>query len=163
MMRFIYLGEAELDQEDLERFLEAAKELEIKGLTENFSTGDEEMNHESLLNMKDSTEIDIIREEPYEISLEVITDVTESYLTNVKSEIIDLTSLTKSKKESKAPAPGSNNLECDECMIKFSGTGALLNHKRNKHEGVRYSCGFCEFNAGQAGNLRRHISKHHSK
>ena len=58
----------------------------FKGLTETFSTADEEIDQESLLNMNESTEIYIIREEAHKISLDVITDVSEKYVTNVKSE-----------------------------------------------------------------------------
>ena len=36
IMSFIYLGEVEVAQEDLERFIRTGKDLDIKGLTENY-------------------------------------------------------------------------------------------------------------------------------
>ena len=40
IMRFIYLGEAEVDQGDLQGFLKASKELEITGLTQNLASSE---------------------------------------------------------------------------------------------------------------------------
>jgi len=38
MMKFIYIGEVEVPQDDLQRFLEVAEDFQIKGLSNNFST-----------------------------------------------------------------------------------------------------------------------------
>ena len=40
IMRFIYLGEAEVGEENLQRFLDSAKELEIKGLDQMYETNE---------------------------------------------------------------------------------------------------------------------------
>jgi len=57
MMKFIYIGEVEVPQDDLQRFLEVAEDFQIKGLSNNFSTnkrgrktfGDQFQPKESLL------------------------------------------------------------------------------------------------------------------
>ena len=47
--------------------------------------------------------------------------------------------------------------KCVVCALSYSSQGALLNHKRGKHEGVLYNCEIrdCNFSASQAGNLRQ--------
>merc|ERR1719186_1825352 len=37
VIKFIYLGQTEVEQDDLEMFMKAGKELQIKGLSENYS------------------------------------------------------------------------------------------------------------------------------
>ena len=52
-------------------------------------------------------------------------------------------------------------IECDECGATFKYKHHMLRHKRSKHEGVRYSCNYCDYKATQPGNLKTHKSSVH--
>ena len=170
VMRFIYLGEAEIDREDLQRFLEVSKELEIKGLTENgvpFDDSDinlmehDETNDENEENPSELSETNLIKKETGEYGFVLAGEETiqsEIETTEYVIKNIQEVSRTNSKRKKSS---GTCNLKCDDCEMQFSSHGSLLNHKRYKHEGVMYSCNFCDYKAGQAGNLKRHVGKNH--
>ena len=172
VMRFVYLGEAEIDQLDLERFLKVSKELEIKGLTENVVPCDDigmnlmknnETDEEYGENLSGESETNLTEEETGEygnVSCGDETIESEIETTEYMIENIEEVYRTNSKRKKSI---GAYSLKCNDCEMQFSSQGSLLNHTRYKHDGVMYSCDFCEYKAGQAGNLKRHVGKNHSK
>ena len=52
---------------------------------------------------------------------------------------------------------------CSECGSSYASPGALMNHRRGKHEGRVFRCdrGDCGFSSDQAGNLKTHVIKKH--
>ena len=208
LMKFIYLGQVEVDEEELQSFLGAGKELEVKGLNN-------ELTHDATINleMDESPENDTamtqdefihllssegIKEEKKtmdevskvlspKVSIK-IADFSNDAITISDEEVfIDGTSSEGSDCDVRKHVPygaesatefsfdikpivprnikseGLNTLKCKECHQKFASAGALINHRRSKHEGISYSCEFCDYRNGQAGNLRKHVIRHHTK
>ena len=50
---------------------------------------------------------------------------------------------------------------CNSCSKFYKSHGALLNHKRAAHEGVRYNCDHCNYQARQKIALIRHVKHVH--
>ena len=50
---------------------------------------------------------------------------------------------------------------CNSCSKFYKSHGALLNHKRAAHEGVRYDCDHCNYQARQKFALIRHVKYVH--
>jgi len=229
MMNFIYLGVVELNEEELQTFLDAAKELEVKGLnndltqnvSENFDIDElsevdsaiKDPGHRLVRLSEGSTTASKVKTKTAKTtktkenddsrkienpSNDTITITDEELFTNVaisedcikenidvdvKTEIFpnvtaimnspivqnEWTKISKVDKsllvsgKIKSQGSDSGNIECKECHTKFSSSAALTNHRRNKHEGISYSCEYCAYKNGQAGNLRRHVIKKHSK
>ena len=144
----------EVGQDDLEKFLEAARELEIKGLTEDINRREENEQH-IVLDMNELSENDIIEENATLVESDDVISIT-----SIKSEMVPTS--RPEKVTYRAKSGKSNDNQCKECLSKFASGGALINHRRSKHEGVSYSCDFCEYKNGQAGNLKKHVTNHHS-
>ena len=52
---------------------------------------------------------------------------------------------------------------CSQCGASYASQGALVNHRRGRHEGRVYTCTQtgCSFSSAQAGNLKTHLIKRH--
>ena len=50
---------------------------------------------------------------------------------------------------------------CDSCDYKATTTGHLKKHKESIHEGVRYSCDCCDYKATQISHLKTHKQAKH--
>ena len=51
-------------------------------------------------------------------------------------------------------------LSCDQC--EYAGTRqALRNHKKSKHEGIRYPCDQCDYAATRRSDLKKHKESEH--
>ena len=55
----------------------------------------------------------------------------------------------------------AESTECPECGKVFSLKKNLREHIQSVHEGVKYACRHCDYQATQQGNLRTHIKKNH--
>ena len=175
IIRFIYTGQAEVSQEGVTSFLEAAKELEIKGLAEENikskkenHTEPEEKDETSLFKFECDAENDI-NEEHKNIKVEV--DQIDNNLTKLKRcsdgtyECEDCEYRTKHKKHMKTHKLSLHakvRFECDECIKAFSDPSSLRRHKKSSHEGVRYACDQCCKSATTAFHLVKHKSIKHS-
>ena len=56
----------------------------------------------------------------------------------------------------------NTRIKCDECHLTFSTRGIMNQHTRNIHEGLKYPCNYCDYQAPQSGTLTRHIKAKHS-
>ena len=50
---------------------------------------------------------------------------------------------------------------CDQCEYQASWQGNLKKHIDLKHEGVKYACDQCDYQATQKGSLKAHIDSKH--
>ena len=50
---------------------------------------------------------------------------------------------------------------CPECGAKYSNRSTMLKHYRSKHEGIKYPCNQCDYQATEKGNLQKHIQRKH--
>ena len=49
-----------------------------------------------------------------------------------------------------------------ECRKEFSNNGNMVAHYRSVHEGIKYSCNQCDYQATTQGHLHTHIAGKHS-
>ena len=56
----------------------------------------------------------------------------------------------------------TKSTQCPECGSVYFDRSTMLKHYRSKHEGVKYSCNQCDYQATQQDNLQSHISAKHS-
>ena len=50
---------------------------------------------------------------------------------------------------------------CQECGAGFTHKGTMNLHYKSIHQGVKYPCSQCDYQANQLGNLKKHIIKVH--
>ena len=50
--------------------------------------------------------------------------------------------------------------QCNQCEYKTANISHLREHVRTKHEGVRYACHYCNHQASDTSNLKKHIETH---
>ena len=151
IIQFLYQGCAEVRQANLNRFLEAARELEIKGL----------MNHT------------FVKEEK---KTEPVNDWSEE---NVESEVVPYTlAHPNSVKQFEFPVAKEDNYfeevsdikpssdkelhPCNKCERQFTSRSGLWLHKQKVHEGITHKCDLCESVFSQQTHLKRHRARIHT-
>jgi len=184
-------GAVDIDEKDIEPVLTAAKELQIKGfydtsqqaekpdLNADLETGDDNV-------INDVTAVATNDEASYEEPLTEESIKAFDFTTIVPNDEcrpkIKKTPLKKRQVKVKSESETYDDqrtkgdmyvesfkvrnkpFKCVVCALCYSSQGALLNHKRGKHDGVMYNCEIrdCNFAASQAGNLRTHIMNKHN-
>ena len=163
LINFIYLGHVEVEQEDLNEFLEVAKDFEIKGLS----------NGKNVQNKLSSTETDIMISNDNRLLEELKEEAEnkckeEEFTQEVTSDIkhVDGTFNQTDSLETVAWLPTlrdkTGNYPCNNCNYTATNTNRLKKHAYAVHEGVRYPCLHCEYKATQKSSLSRHIKRIHS-
>ena len=159
-MKFVYLGETEVSQGDLETFLTAAKYLEIKGLSDNEIEGNPEPRHKKMNNQEGGLES--LSDRACAVNSRVIGEyddekplVDEFRHKDSSSEMLLYEDSSNMKNE-------TGKYPCDKCEYQADGPVVLKRHKQAKHEGVKLQCNFCERAFSFKSNLNRHQKKAHS-
>ena len=83
---------------------------------------------------------------------------------SISSTIDEILSLELAAYNPKRDEPDSGNQlhKCGECGAGFRRKDSRAKHIRSKHEGVKYSCNQCEYQATQQGDLKRHKQSKHN-
>ena len=160
-LRFMYLGEVQVEKDNLDFFMSACKKLELLGLSEDNieSFNDELEGGEN----KISTDIVKNEEEPAE-NLQEITfkskdEAPDSFDTdNTKDNYI-----TKDFKPVRVIKNGKSVFECGTCDFTSSGKHHLKYHIDSKHLNIRYPCGICDYSSQQPSDLKKHQQLKHEK
>ena len=171
IMNFIYLGQTEVGQDDIESFMKAAKDLNIKGLSEargnipfksiandlkieptnsefNIHKKKEQLS-ESSRNLAEYEEEGTSDFDEAEIIV-VLEGMNDSNLSP------DYDSMNESVSQSE-----SGKYSCTQCGKFYNLSTGLRRHIKSAHEGVRYPCEECEYKATTGDNLKRHIKTFH--
>ena len=134
IVQFIYQGQTEVRQSDLDLFLKAARDLQIKGLL-NHSLIQEDKIPEILNNTENHKGSDFAGLPPvYDCKTE---NDCEDILPNDKFSDVKLSN-SKSELDDNI-----SKLHCNSCDKKFSSHSGLWLHKKNVHEGVAHKCDHC--------------------
>ena len=144
ILKFVYLGEVTIHQEQVKKFLDVAKDLDIMGLSQNY-TDEQTIEEASVEN--DDTNAYIID-----------TDVNEHRNeTDVKDEpvISDIPVYTKMEGSDKT------SYNCQDCELVFTSRNGRNHHAKSLHEGIRYSCNHCEYQATTQYSLKMHQETKH--
>ena len=145
VIEFIYLGQCEVRQSELEDFLSMGNDLKVGGIMENINLKDIE---EPLVeNGTHKTQ------EPQE-SGSNYTDLDDASWEMSPQENYREVILPSNQQE-------GGRFFCSECNAGFGTNTGLSLHKSSEHEGVRYICDQCDYKATQQSNLTSHKQSKH--
>ena len=170
ILDFLYYGEANVYQENLESFLSIAEELELKGLegkgNENYESGQNDLQKEE---RKMMSKVPFDKEgptfsEPYQVQLEVSEHKTVALASHVSSDIQELNNKSASMmvKTSKKSQCGNPLYKCTICG-KEDKSYNLKNHIEKNHlEGVSIPCNLCDKTFRCTKTLAHHKNRNHA-
>ena len=149
ILQFIYLGEATFYHNNIDRFIQASKDLQIKQLAETVVTGNTFTNQEEPADYHD---MDSRKDDIFNQDIHVNSEEDAEYendgrsISSIADEIInlDIPGFYPGRDEL---GSGKQLYKCEECEATY---------KRSKHEGIVYSCQQCSYKATQQSNLKRH-------
>ena len=156
IMQFIYLGEARFYEERMSEFLQVSKNLEIKEL----STGIE-LNDQTTSDHVESTENNIADETMDIAGAPLHEDGANVESQQAQSEPITPSNSARRRLRRTEVVSGDANFQCKDCERTFISPSGLWNHTKSKHEGVKYACNQCDYQAGYQSNLHYHMKKEH--
>ena len=174
ILEFIYLGEVKFSEDCVEDFVEIARSLEITGLHETIKS-----NHEAEERQVDEIAKYVSCKTEQEESNEndntsIYAGATLSEDGNNKTDLEKTAAAkqipmakTRGKREpisQLSHSPTNSAHTCKSCGKMFAESSSLSRHKKSIHDGVKYPCKYCEYQATIKQNLDRHVAvKHTSK
>jgi len=165
MINFMYLGETEVGESDLEHFLEIAAKFDIQGLVCYNRNNDAQAKQEE---MRHSTFSDTYHDDQKAM---LQTAFSESYRDYQKEMEGIKTESNVDFQGGNVPAeqnpvvlrPIENFFYCDKCDYKTEHAHHMKRHKTSVHEGVKYACNECDSKFSFPHGLERHRKSKHSK
>ena len=161
ILNFAYLGQTQVEQQELQSFLQAAKTLKIKGLSDdncrNTDRDSSVPNGNTELKMNEDERI---------IDTETVDDIgTECKFQtdNEKIEMIVEQTFDSGAdfKDIKVSSIEDGKFPCAQCGNTFISLRTLKRHVQYAHEGVRYPCDGCDYKATTGSHLKRHWKNAH--
>jgi predicted RNA-binding Zn-ribbon protein involved in translation (DUF1610 family) len=151
VLKFIYSGQCEVSDDDLQDFLTTGEDLGITSLAD----FDESRKDHFDLEVQSAIEKPgLVDEERYDKFAERSIQSEYKNAMNKYECGYSATQNGKSKHE-------SVRYQCDQCDYKASQQSNLTTHKKAMHEGVRYTCDQCGFTATQQSSLSTHKNAKH--
>ena len=143
IIRFIYLGQTRINEEDLEPFMIAAKDLQIKDLlwhSKNIRHIDTDTSETQSANFLTNSSLTFIRQEEFndDNSEDQYEDLVEQF--------------NKYKEEGRSKSPN----QCDQCEYRTNKAGNLQRHKKSVHSVPTYKCENCEKTFKTVAMCREH-------
>ena len=143
LIKFIYLGQTEVEQDYLEMFMKAAIDLQIKGLCENQISRVSEIIEYPLADKKPCIRDDkpvqyeegVLEKNYPDEDFPIMTDQNEFELISVDTGNDNPIHLEKKHRNGKFP--------CEMCGYEATRADSLKSHIMAKHEGVKYDCKQC--------------------
>jgi len=188
LVNFMYLGQTNVAQENLQRFLKVATKFKVKGLTDGNKDQPSTVCGESDVPSNGMVE----ENQDFETDVNDILDVEDNAAVlepalTVKTENEDNSSYyLENVDENESPEtsylienviPRSNNTvpmsvtidnekvyPCDQCEYKATYACNLTAHKRTVHEKLFFHCDYCPYKSSRKDRLNKHIvAKHNSE
>ena len=151
IMQFIYLGKARLYEERITEFLMISKNLEIKDLSNGvmkYSPDDIKINDQTVSN--EERDENVIANDEENFDYDTMSSLNESSV-NVEPRTKTTPTITNQsvnrKVTRKEVVSGDSKFHCQDCEHLFSTRPALWRHIKAKHEGVKYACHQCDYQA----------------
>jgi hypothetical protein len=141
LVRFIYFGGVDIENERLERFLATADDLQVAGLT-NVSTGNDASNEtakQEHISIESHMKLELDKDIEKQIDHKIDT---------IKSEHKDMSN------QSNHTANGENT--CDRCDLTFKSGKAWMKHRQELHAGQSFYCKECGKEYTTSANLKSH-------
>ena len=160
----MYLGQAEVGQDDLNTFMNVAAKFHIRGLSNEEKVNELKVRPEVL---EEQTEQKIEHVENIDVPLDSNDegfilidplnedkreDVDNSVYNGNLKEIIGFPNNKKLK----------NEYDCGKCEYKAKQMSHIRAHIKSKHEGVRFACEYCDYSAGYSHNLNQQKRMKHT-
>jgi len=170
VLKFMYLGEAQLPQEELTAFLSAAKELQVKGLNCDDGSGkvatpnNKRKADDSLADilpkkLTHSHSHQVVQEEISFAAVPITPDIGTSNHAMDGIFPIEIKQET-SEFESEVGMTGHTQMRkmyyCDKCDYSASKSTSVKYHKQTVHEGLRYDCDQCDAFFTRKESLKTH-------
>ena len=187
IINFMYLGQTNVAQENLQRFLKVATKFEVRGLTENNKEKLDAVNNGRICPTPEEDEITDVHDILDDVMVDENilggalvddSDVGRDDLT-VKSEEesssgfyhgspVEQKSLVSPFKidnigsyQRPAMMDDENKYPCDQCDYKATFACNLASHKRTVHEKLFFYCNVCDYKSSRKDRLNKHfLSKH---
>ena len=169
IMEFVYKGKTDVDQENLEAFLDAARVLKIKGLVDEVIDVDNDMEEGCVetgfakLEVKEDAEeyTDFVENKlGAEMKQNDRKDQERTFTCNRCNG--NYTNGTVLKRHLLAVHEGIKQ-QCFECAKDFSTLDSLKRHKKSSHDGIKYICKKCENSFTSKAAMKRHKDMKHAK
>ena len=134
ILQFMYLGEGRFYYERMGEFIKVAKDLEVKDISKGveISNEEEEITEETVMEGKENED-----DEPKHTPENKIMQRKPRNPSDAKST------------------------ECPECGATYFDRSTMMKHYRSKHEGVKYPCNHCDYQATQQSSRQTHIQSKH--
>ena len=167
IINFMYMGEVEVAQDDLENFFKVGEKLQIKGLALNETT----LVTDKINQLR--TQSEPVEEEKAQSSNEEnqmvyhdnMEDVEEN--TNevkfMSSQHEELSTIANSTIANGKYLADNGTFNCEKCHYKTSDNRNFKRHVMTKHSSIMISCPYCEFQCKRSDHLKTHKNKKHGK
>ena len=168
ILQFMYLGEGRFYHERMGEFIKVAQDLEVKEISDGVEMGSGE---------EETVEEDVTEDEIDE----TLEEETENHEKETKPRPRQpRTQISNDTKSTQCPVCGGVYTQkchmlahyrskhegvkypCNQCDYQATTRGHLQTHIQSKHEGIRYPCNQCDYQATQQSSLQSHISAKHS-
>ena len=157
VMDYIYNGEVQLFQDDLETFLEVAKKLKIDGLIGDNQTSDQEENTKQDVEEKSF----VVKEEDYDVE-EVEIQTKERKPRRSPSSYTVSTQNNEAKEAvDQLVIRNEDNYECKSCGKTARKSSDIRRHVEIHIEGLSFDCQICGNSFRSRGLLNNHKNKTH--
>ena len=162
ILKFIYLGEAKLNDKRINEFLTVAKNLDNRDLIKGFEDkyfADVNNENSCMQTEKFPTESKDVKEE------RTLDDQHRGhYKTGYKFECQECDKAYSKDAHLKAHIQSAHEgvrYACNQCEKQFTHESALTRHIQSVHEGVKYVCNQCGKQYTTQSDLTRHIQSVH--
>ena len=165
ILKYMYFGEATFEHELLEKFLNVAKDLKVKDISQD--AGNTAFNNALKKEERESQQNTSLENEGKSVNAlnefvpqeEITSFATEEFSTRIDD-------LPMRDDKPKDPTCKENQRKrkvwCPECNQFFSGSKTkLTTHFQNVHEGIRWPCNQCEYKARDKYTLNKHVRAEH--
>ena len=181
LLRFIYMGETEVEKDDLKDFMNIARKLQIEGLLDqptNIPTAELDVTtvsafqnkvnikKESAPHSNDENETQKLKEtvnEEETSPAKQIKKITSNTSLSSQIEVKLIANETDPVVEETAPNyevdEGNSMMQCEHCKKIFTQIGSLNRHVKTIHEGIRYRCTNCNTLRSSQQALNTHYIK----
>ena len=164
VLRFIYMGEVEVAQDEVEDFLNTAADLKISGLVRDGADKDEDPLIPKLETEDEQKTVDLDKFSRYEDigqSKKLGKRASISYKGPGRSvsEEINLESYSGDSEDRDVKSEVYN---CPLCDYKTTRTSNLYKHKWFKHRNMKRPCNLCDYQAERRSELKEHTVEKHS-
>ena len=167
IVSFIYVGETQVLQKNLDRFGLAVKDLQVESLLTAETVMYPPINPANDIKANDSSKaveindaLDFMASQTYDC-----VTLDEDEKKNIKTDEIKLVSVDEepfTETDEKRSTQTSVGYNCKKCDFKTDLKSSLERHSLNVHSGVRgYTCDVCKFNFRSWTILKKHkLAKH---